>query len=185
MKKLIAAVCLSAASICAADLTGAWACDVQTDMGSGNPTFDLKQSGNKVTGKYAGALGEANVTGTVDGSKFELTFNVDAGAIKYMGEVNGNESKGKVDLAGGQASGTYTDHAQTEDHFESCRKCLPGKARVPASPDIVSRRMGSRRRSPSQHLDKIKAGINSGPHGQIEYVLNVPCQNGHGRREHA
>ena len=108
MKKLIAAACFTAVSMCAADLTGSWACDVQTDMGSGNPTFDLKQTGNKVTGQYKGALGEANVTGTVDGAKFELTFSVDAGAIKYAGEASGNESKGTVDLAGGQAKGTFT-----------------------------------------------------------------------------
>src|SRR5262245_2312565 len=34
------------------DMTGEWVFEVQTDAGSGSPTFSLKQTGEKVTGKY-------------------------------------------------------------------------------------------------------------------------------------
>ncbi|MFV8227053.1 hypothetical protein ACNKXV_13975, partial [Christiangramia aquimixticola] len=49
------------------DLTGTWTVDVQTDMGSGNPTFVLKQEGEKITGTYSGSLGDSQVTGTLKG----------------------------------------------------------------------------------------------------------------------
>ena len=49
------------------DLTGEWIFDVQTDGGSGQPTLTFKQDGEKLTGKYKGQLGEADITGTVSG----------------------------------------------------------------------------------------------------------------------
>ena len=94
------------------DLTGEWAFEVQTDQGSGSPTITLKQTGEKLAGKYKGQLGEADLTGTVTGKTVKFSFNVDAQgtalAITYEGEIESNTSvKGKVDL-GGMASGTFT-----------------------------------------------------------------------------
>lgn len=107
MKTLAILVLATSAVASAADLTGSWGCQVETDMGSGTPSFELKQEGNNIKGKYSGALGEADVTGTVTGSKFEMSFKFDQGTVVYRGEVNGAESKGTVDLAG-QASGKFT-----------------------------------------------------------------------------
>jgi hypothetical protein len=94
------------------DMTGEWAFEVQTDAGTGTPTFTLKQDGDKVTGKYKGLLGEADVTGTVSGKTFKLSFGGDvqgtALTATYEGEFESATSvKGKVDL-GGMASGTFT-----------------------------------------------------------------------------
>ena len=94
------------------DMTGEWAFEVQTDAGSGTPTFVLKQDGDKVTGKYKGILGEADVTGTVTGKTFKLTFSGDAQGtavnVSYDGEFESATAvKGKMDL-GGLASGTFT-----------------------------------------------------------------------------
>jgi hypothetical protein len=94
------------------DMTGEWAFEVQTDAGSGSPTFSLTQSGEKVTGKYKGLLGEADVTGTVSGKTFKLTFSGDAQGtavtVSYDGEFDSATAvKGKMDL-GGLASGTFT-----------------------------------------------------------------------------
>jgi hypothetical protein len=94
------------------DLTGEWVFEVQTDQGTGSPTFVLKQTGEKVTGRYKGTFGEADVTGTASGKTFKLTFTADAQGtavtITYDGEFESATSvKGKVDLAG-LATGTFT-----------------------------------------------------------------------------
>src|SRR5262245_13559096 len=54
------------------DVTGAWNVTVETDAGSGNPSFNFKQEGEKLTGKYKGLLGEFDLTGTVKGDKIEF-----------------------------------------------------------------------------------------------------------------
>jgi hypothetical protein len=94
------------------DLTGEWTFNVQTDQGGGSPTFVFKQTGDKLTGKYKGLFGEADLTGTVTGKTFKFSFNADAQGtavtITYDGEIESNSSvKGKLDL-GGQAQGTFT-----------------------------------------------------------------------------
>ena len=117
MKKLllvVLALALSASSIAAQkfDLTGDWAFEVQTDQGSGSPSIVLKQTGDKLTGKYKGQLGEGDITGTVTGNTFKFSFSGNAQGteftVTYDGEIESNDSvKGKVDLAG-MATGTFT-----------------------------------------------------------------------------
>jgi hypothetical protein len=94
------------------DMTGEWVFEVQTDAGTGTPTFTLKQDGDKVTGTYKGLLGEADVTGTVSGQTFKLSFGGDvqgtAMTATYEGEFESATAvRGKLDL-GGMASGTFT-----------------------------------------------------------------------------
>ena len=91
------------------DVTGDWDVAVETSEGSGNPSFSFKQDGEKLTGKYKGLFGEADVTGTVKGDKVEFSFRVSAqieGVITYTGTTDGKTMKGKVDLAGA-AEGTF------------------------------------------------------------------------------
>jgi hypothetical protein len=94
------------------DITGEWVFDVQTDAGGGSPSFVFTQTGEKLTGKYKGAFGEADLTGTVTGKTMKFSFSADAQGtpltVVYEGEVESNSSiKGKVDL-GGVGSGTFT-----------------------------------------------------------------------------
>ncbi len=91
----------------AADITGAWACEVQTDAGSGSPRFEFTQTGEALKGKYSGQLGEADLAGKVTGDKAVWSFKVDLGTIAYEATVTGDTMKGKVELAG-QAGGTFT-----------------------------------------------------------------------------
>ena len=63
----------------AADISGTWVLQVETSAGSGTPTFTFKQDAGKLTGHYAGALGEAAVTGTVNGEKVEFSFKASPG----------------------------------------------------------------------------------------------------------
>ena len=106
-KKTAILFTLLASAAMAGDMTGSWACEVETDMGSGTPSFTLKQSGNSLSGKYSGTLGEADVTGKVNGDKFEMSFKFDQGEVVYTGAVSGSNAKGTLDLAG-QAKGKFT-----------------------------------------------------------------------------
>ena len=57
------------------------------------PSFS-KQAGDNLTGTYTGAVGSANVTGTVKGSDVEWSFNSDqAGKITYKGKL---DASGKI-----------------------------------------------------------------------------------------
>jgi hypothetical protein len=94
------------------DLTGEWVFDVVTEAGGGSPSFVFKQTGEKLAGKYKGAFGEADLTGTVTEKTMKFSFNADAQGtaitVVYEGEIESNSSiKGKVDL-GGVGSGTFT-----------------------------------------------------------------------------
>jgi hypothetical protein len=94
------------------DVTGEWVFDVQTEAGGGSPTFVFTQTGEKLTGKYKGAFGEADLAGSVTGKTIKFSFSADAQGtpltVVYEGEIESNTSiTGKVDL-GGVGSGTFT-----------------------------------------------------------------------------
>lgn len=98
---------LTAQSQTKIDLTGTWLVDVQTDMGSGNPTFVLKQEGEKISGTYSGSLGDAPVTGTLKGNVLHLEFSIQGNLITYDGTATATGISGKVNLAE-MASGTFS-----------------------------------------------------------------------------
>lgn len=84
------------------NVTGTWAFTVETSQGSGSPTFIFKQEGEKLTGQYKGAFGEAPVTGTVVGSKIDFSFKASGqveGTITYTGTIDGNTMKGTAKFA--------------------------------------------------------------------------------------
>lgn len=93
------------------DVTGEWNFTVTTDQGGGNPTFTFKQEGEKLTGKYTGTFGSADLTGTVKGNAIQFTFTADIqgqqAPITYKGTVEKNTMKGTLDIAG-MATGTFT-----------------------------------------------------------------------------
>ena len=105
----ILAVALSSAAL-AADISGAWEFTVETAQGSGSPSFDFKQDGEKLTGTYSGMFGKAPISGTVKGDQVEFTFevpNVD-GKVRYKGTLeSGNRMKGDVEY-GDVGKGTFT-----------------------------------------------------------------------------
>jgi hypothetical protein len=95
----------------ATNVTGEWLFNVTTDQGSGTPTISFKQDGEKITGKYVGQLGSADLTGTVKGTAIQFTFTIDAqgqqAPVSYDGTVDKNTMKGKLDI-GGMVNGTFT-----------------------------------------------------------------------------
>ena len=95
----------------AGNITGEWAFTVQTDQGGGTPAITFKQDGEKLTGKYNGQLGAADLTGTVKGSEVAFTFTIDVqgqqAPVSYKGTVEKNTMKGTLDI-GGMVNGTFT-----------------------------------------------------------------------------
>ena len=100
----------------AANVSGAWQFQVESPNGSGAPTFTFKQEGEKLTGQYKGAFGEAPVNGTVKDNKIEFSLKVDAQGqavtIKYTGTIEKEGTmKGTAEL-GDLGSATWTAKRQ-------------------------------------------------------------------------
>jgi hypothetical protein len=94
------------------DLTGTWIINLSLGEISATPSFELKQDGDKLTGKYISTVyGEAPVTGTVKGADVSITFsmNVEGNAMTatYTGKLDGDTMKGSCDY-GGQMQGTFS-----------------------------------------------------------------------------
>ena len=118
MRTIRIAVILAVALLTSAQLgaqstnvTGDWTFTVTTDQGSGTPTMTFKQDGEKLTGKYNGQFGSADLTGTVKGDAITFTFTIDVqgqqAPATYKGTVEKNTMKGSMDI-GGMVSGTFT-----------------------------------------------------------------------------
>lgn len=99
---------LSAAML-AADVTGTWNAQVKLGDQGGSPSFVLKQDGDKLTGTYSGALGDAPLHGSIKGNEVSFDFEAQGAAVHYAGKLSpdGTKIEGTCDY-GGQASGTFT-----------------------------------------------------------------------------
>ena len=99
-----------------ADVSGAWLFTVDTGAGSGQPTFTFKQDGQKLTGTYSGAFGQANIVGALKGSEISFSFTADAGGqsadITYSGKVISKDSMQGTVRLGGLGEGTWTGKRQ-------------------------------------------------------------------------
>ena len=107
-----AAIMLATSAIAAdANVAGEWELTVESQMGTSNPHFSLKQDGAKVSGTYKGMLGEAPVTGVVKGNEVTLNLQVNAQGmdleITYSGTVDGATMQGTVKL-GDMGEGKFT-----------------------------------------------------------------------------
>jgi hypothetical protein len=95
----------------ALDVSGAWGLEVTAAGGSGTPTVTFKQEGEKLTGQYSGQLGEAALSGTLQGNAITFQFDVDVQGtslrVVYSGTVERDSMKGTVTL-GEMGEGTFT-----------------------------------------------------------------------------
>jgi opacity protein-like surface antigen len=105
---LIAVILLAGVAV-AADISGTWNATVNLGDQTGSPTFVFKQDGEKLTGTYSGALGDAKLSGTVKGNEISFDFEAQGIAVNYSGKLSadGKRIEGTVDY-GGQVSGTFT-----------------------------------------------------------------------------
>lgn len=107
---ILATLVFFAVLVFAADVTGTWNATVDLGGGQGGtPSFVLKQDGDKLTGTYSGALGDAPLHGTIKGDEVTFDFEAQGAAVHYAGKLaaDGKTIKGTCDY-GGQASGTFT-----------------------------------------------------------------------------
>ncbi len=111
LRMVVLFAALASMPLAAADVTGAWIFEVTLDAGTGTPSFEFKQDGEKLTGKYMGMFGEAPLTGTVKGDRIRFQFKLSQGGesieVIYEGAIQGDSMKGKADYSG-MASGTWT-----------------------------------------------------------------------------
>jgi len=94
------------------NLSGKWGFEVETDQGTGEPQFDLKQSGNQVTGTYEGLFGTQKVEGTLRGNRLTLIVEGDyegqSMVSTYEGKVTGfNSIEGSLNI-NDQIDATFT-----------------------------------------------------------------------------
>jgi len=95
------------------DMTGSWTLEVSSDQGITMPELTLVQEGMKLTGHYSSdALGESDITGTVDGSNVTIMFEADlqgqSAPVSYKGTVDEEGVwSGTLDIAGGLLTGTF------------------------------------------------------------------------------
>lgn len=114
MKRLCCGILLllPAAILAAADISGKWTFQVQTDGGAGSPTFVLKQEGETLSGTYSGLFGERPITGSVKGNRVVIEIKIEvqgqSATVVYNGSVESDtEMKGTVKL-GELGEGTWT-----------------------------------------------------------------------------
>ena len=112
---LILIVCLaSVPALAAHHVNGTWVLTVDLGGQGGDATFELEEGEEgKLTGKYSGAVGQAEVTGMVNGNEVEFSFESDTGKVEYKGTVSGNEMKGTCTY-GDLGEGTFEGSKQTE-----------------------------------------------------------------------
>jgi hypothetical protein len=99
----------------AVNISGSWIFTVETDQGSGSPSFTFKQDGEKLAGTYKGMFGEAPIDGAVKGKEIKFSFKVSGGGMEgtmvYTGTIEKDTMKGSVKL-GEAATGTWTAKRQ-------------------------------------------------------------------------
>jgi hypothetical protein len=114
MWKRVAALFLFAACAFAADVSGRWQVNVETNQGSGAPLVELQQQGEKLTGTFhSQILGDAKITGTVKGNAIEFAFSGDAGGqtitVTFKGTIeNDTAMKGTAVYEGVDSNATWT-----------------------------------------------------------------------------
>ena len=103
-------------SASAVNISGVWDFAVETQAGSGNPTFTFKQEGETLSGSYKGTFGEGPIKGTVKGSDIMFSVKINAQGqdieVTYTGKIEGSgQMKGTVKL-GEFGEGTWTGKKQ-------------------------------------------------------------------------
>lgn len=99
------------------DLTGRWLLSVVTENGTGTPTVEFKQEGEKLTGSYvSNAMGSRTLEGTVVGDTMRFVLSTSMGGegvtLTYVARiVTADSLNGFVDFAG-MGSATLTGRRQ-------------------------------------------------------------------------
>jgi hypothetical protein len=117
--KLLSLGLLLCGALQAANVSGKWQVQVEGYGAPRTQKFELKQSGDALTGVYAGKFGESKVTGTVnDGAvEFEMRVIEDERivTVHYTGTATDDGLKGTVTF-GDLGKGTWVASRWTQAH---------------------------------------------------------------------
>ncbi len=104
---------IATAAFAAHHVNGTWQLTVTLGDGQGGEaTFKLEESaGGELSGSYSGALGDADVSGTVSGKNVEFGFDSQAGKVTYKGTVSGDMMEGSCSY-GELGEGTFKGSKQ-------------------------------------------------------------------------
>jgi hypothetical protein len=109
-------VLCSVVCVIAADVSGKWSAEFDSQVGLQKYTYEFKVDGTKITGKAAVNIGGTDmeskiVEGTIEGDKISFVENLEYSGmpleIKYTGTVSGDEMNLTRDV-GGQGGETFT-----------------------------------------------------------------------------
>jgi hypothetical protein len=117
-KSVVLAVLVLCSLVClfAADITGKWKSEFESQVGAQKYTFEFKVEKGKITGtataNVAGTDMKAKITdGKIEGDKISfsesLDYNGQALAIEYKGTISGDEIKVERNVTG-TSDGTIT-----------------------------------------------------------------------------
>jgi hypothetical protein len=94
-----------------AQVAGVWTVTLETPQGTSNPTLTLKQDAQKLTGTYAGRMGEIPIEGTIKDKAISFSAKISAQGqeivLTFAGTVDQDSMKGTVDF-GGMGSADWT-----------------------------------------------------------------------------
>ena len=105
----------AAPALAAHHVNGTWVLTVDLGGQGGDATFQLEEKeAGKLTGTYTGAVGSAEVTGTVNGNEVEFSFTADqVGKVSYKGTVDGDSMSGTCSY-GQLGEGTFQGKRKSE-----------------------------------------------------------------------
>jgi len=99
-----AAAASSTAASSGAGLAGKWDVTFITPGGEFPANATFTDEGGKISGTFGSQMGEAPITGTVEGRTFKLTMTAQTPQgsmdVALTGEVDGDSIKGKAEIAG-------------------------------------------------------------------------------------
>ena len=96
-----------------ADVSGNWMLTVESANGTTTPSVMLEQNGSELTGHYSSeTLGEADVTGTVNGNTVEFSFAAEVQGfaldVTYTGTLSDDGTLAGEASFGEAGDGTFT-----------------------------------------------------------------------------
>jgi len=112
----VALVVCSLLCVFAADISGKWTAEFDSQVGMQKYTYEFKVDGKNITGKATANIGGSDFEseikeGTIDGDKISFVENLNYSgmdlAITYTGTVSGDEMNLTRDV-GGQGGETFT-----------------------------------------------------------------------------
>ena len=106
---LALAISAMASPLAAQELAGRWVLSVDLGpAGGGDASFVFAVEGNQITGTYSGAVGDHDLTGTIEDGVVRFSFNADeVGVVDYEGTIEGDTMTGECTY-GALGDGIFT-----------------------------------------------------------------------------